>query len=550
MHRRISGNSRLWSGGRAAIAATVAVLAGTLLAPSPSAVASSPAGTSDTSETAGTAVATVNPQQIPYSATELVNPGRGQYRWGGLTVWGDSDGAYFPNAQQDVGYTAAQTWPGGSISYYRANWRQFAPAPNVYDFSALDAKIAAAAARGEKFGLRVMTMDSCCGPRDANGRSQLFPTWLSGKVNEWTDPQGVVIPDFNNEVYLTEFIKFTKALGAHLDGDDRVAFFDLSGYGDFGEWHIYGHEVGPQGQTFLTAANVKRLVDGNIQAFPRTRLLALTANADLRRIAVQTPRLGLRTDCLGDMTMGGSASFMLDSPTLADRWKTQPYVTEWCTNNYGERLPDSAPGAAEFNLDYQRDMYQVGRKQVAKKHISLLSSGNFHSAWDKVKMTDQQWLDWSMANKTSGYRYSVKAASYPAVAKPGSSITFDVTWQNAGVAPTYDTWKPMIQLRNASGAVVAEAPVSVDLKGVYAATASVPADGQFTPPVGTRASKDTFTVPQLAAGKYTVAVVVKAQPQKANPTALMPASYYRPMVLAQQGRLGDGAYPIGAIDIG
>ena len=128
-------------------------------------------------------------------------------------------------------------------------------------------------------------------------------------------------------------------------------------------------------------------------------------------------------------------------------------------------------------------------------------------------------------------------------------MLISTTWKNAGVAPTYESWSPVLELRPRGQAkAVARRQAPVDLRTLYAE--STP-PGSDTPAPATRVVSGSVSIPaDVAPGEYDIVVVVRHQPQKEDPTHTMPAAYYdQPVALAQSGESADGSYPIGAIVI-
>ena len=109
----------------------------------------------------------------------------------------------------------------------------------------------------------------------------------------------------------------------------------------------------------------------------------------------------------------------------------------------------------------------------------------------------------------------------------GHAAILAATWENVNVAPTYDPWQVRYELR--SGERIAwSANSTLDLRRL------LPTKG--TPLKAT----DTYTLPAgLPKGNYTLAVQV-----------LDPTKTVAPMRLADTGRTGDGAYPLGTVTVG
>lgn len=463
------------------------------------------------------------------SSTEILNPMRGQYRWGGTNKWGSFQGQLFPSAA-NPGYRDDQQWPGAKISYYRFTWDEVQPAPDDFSFKRIEAELANAAARGEKLGFRVMPADSCCAPMTEP--LTILPPWLSEQgVNQWTYrgyDSAAVVPDWNNARYLTAMTQLITELGKKYDGDPRIAFVDMLGYGNFGEWHSYPmkseYPRGQGGQNDISPENAKTLVEANVQAFRRTRLLTLTANQAAFDQAISARAdIGIRMDCLGDATGGSAFLNIMSNPLAANRWQSAPIVSEWCASNYTQaaEIPEG-PQFDFFREDVGQDLYQVGREQVERWRISLLSSGNFPLAYNGEMMSDGQWQNFVEANKASGYRYSVASAEMPTQAAPGSDIQVSTVWTNSGVAPTYEAWEIKVELQLVGASTpIASTTSSLDLRTLYRAE-----DVGGTASSGaTRTVTDQLSIPAgTPSGNYQVVIRAQSADTLASPEGISNAA--------------------------
>ena len=206
---------------------------------------------------------------IPFSATEIINPGRGMYNWGG---------------ELDYPIGTYSSWPGQMDFYLRCDWSSIQTGPHTYNWAYLDDRIAAAAANGQRLGLRVMPFN----PWNA----QSMPSFLwntsactaySYRGSTWYQP------NYNDtENYLPYATQFIAALGARYDLDERLAWFEFSLYGDWGEGDIVQSVVdlgvyAPDkadsisvlgywavGFQNITLASVTQLVNAHLAAFPNT----------------------------------------------------------------------------------------------------------------------------------------------------------------------------------------------------------------------------------------------------------------------------------------
>ena len=398
---------------------------------------------------------------IPMSAPEIPNPMRGQYEWlGSPTV-----PAGFPTT--DV--------------YYRDQvaWKRIEPSPGAYDFSMFDQGIARARALGGRFGFRVMAWCPGC--------------WLDA-TPDWLPRQpGTDIPAWDDEQLLGAWERLMAELGRRYADEPALGWVDVGGYGAWGEWHNAN-----QGSE-ISVTNAVRLMQAVLTAFPHEHVIL---NAMVPKyVAAGTalnPHLGLRVDCLGEFNM---FSLLPTSPTLQERWKTAPVLSEWCLTG----------GTSTTR----------GADQVRQFHISQVGSPN-----DVVR----QWVaddpavaaGFVDAAKSSGYRYVPVAVRVPRKLPRTGGFEVRTTWRNDGSAPTYDDWRVMLQLRK-NGRLVATKDLGLDLRTVLP---------------GTTTHRTTFDMGRLRRGRYTLWVTVTD-----------PAGYLSPMNLAIAGRRPDGTYRIGAVRV-
>jgi hypothetical protein len=412
---------------------------------------------------------TLSPEVVPMGAPEIPNPLRGQYIW----IANPPDPAGWPVS--DVYYRDEIQW-GGQVEKQRGH----------YDFSMFDRGLAEAGKRGGIFGFRVMAACPGCG-------GTLTPGYVERQ------PGGQ--PDWNDETFLAGYTDLMKAIGARYDGDPRLGYVDVGGYGSWGEYHTYA-----LGGDKITRENSKRLVKAVLDAFPKTFVLMMTPDAELLRDAMElSPRLGIRVDCVGDGGFKGSR--IDDVPPALERWKTAPWVGEWC-------------GGSDAD-----NQYELGLQQVRKYHIAALSSANFPER--AAAMSPSRRTAFEKANKESGYRFVLSSMTLgPAVA--GAPLTVTTSWSNVGVAPAYLPWNTTIELRDPRSDVVVFAGRSAVDLATMLPTGDKPVE-----------VKDTFTLPAtVPAGSYDVHVRVTS-----------PRNYPGPLRLAITGREQDGSYRLGALTV-
>ncbi len=423
-------------------------------------------GPTPTPTPAGASV-TFRPTVTPMSAPEIANTGRGQYEWSGIAA--DPPG-----------------WPQRDV-YYRdeIHWNaNLEPSPGVYNDAIMEQGMAHAKAMGGRFGFRVMSM---------NDSADYTPA-------EVAKQPGTNLPDWNSPSFLTAWSNLMRHLGAKYDNDPRLAFVDMGGYGNYGEWHTYGI-----GGASITAANAQTVINAVVSAFPHKHILMMTANPAFLQQAMNTsPRIGVRIDCLGATNFYGST---VDSvPDAVNRWRTAPFVAEWCGASNG------APSE-----------YALADEQVAKYHFSMLSDGNYPTRYGNMSGADK--ASFEHANKESGYRNNLVSVTVPGQVRMGTPFSLASTWNNAGVAPAYDQWSVHYQLRTGSGAVVWTGTSSL------AMTSLLP---------GQKSVTDSFTLPSsIAAGSYQLTVKVDD-----------PSGSTVSMALAQGGAHDGGSYSLGGVAVG
>jgi hypothetical protein len=442
---------------------------------------------------AGLVSVTFNPPSIPTSDPELSNPMRGQYLWIG-----------------NPAYPAG--WPDID-SYQRWNWAQLEPTHGNYQWSLIDNEIAAAKARGGRFGMRIMALCQGCGDHTYMNAQTSIPDDMAAMVNPLIgaapgDTVQYVIPDWNSAAYFTRLTELLTAIANRYKSDPHFAWMDVSSYGNWGEMHLYpftqpGGPYSNSTQTPITDANAQKLVNLNTSLFSN-KLLVVNAEqqaALATAIASASPPVGIRVDCLGSDDLAGGGMAIAAVAGAANRWQTAPFITEWCQTNLGSS---------------GMDLFVQGEAQVRQYHVSMLSSDNF--AMNPSTATEI--AAFRQANVESGYRLRAKTVSVTFDPSRRATLAVDVSWVNDNVAPTYLAWNVVLGLRGPS---TVEGSLKVDLRKVLPGT-----------PLN---DAEQVTLPSpLAAGSYDVYLRV----EDAQAVSV-------PMQLAMSGRDASGSYVLGKL---
>lgn len=235
------------------------------------------------------------PGVIPYSSNiEFPNPMRGQY--------------------EDL--LVAEYWQGtsyaGTDNYQRYGYSQIQPiSQNSFTWTQVDNDIATAAAAGKRFGMRVMAF--------APGPDTAMPGWLTSVPGATMTSSGsggtATFPVWNNPNYLACVQNLITAIGNRYDNDERLAWFEISGYGDWSqmvcivESKLYGLSCPAPDKTIaqlgyytnswadvLTMANVTAIIGYHVAAFPNTRLVTQTHPEFVRQMVLGTnsPRFWIK----------------------------------------------------------------------------------------------------------------------------------------------------------------------------------------------------------------------------------------------------------------
>jgi uncharacterized protein DUF4832 len=480
---------------------------------------------------------------IPFSAQDLVNPKRGQYQDINVPVYPQSTAGGYP------------TWPGTDDAGTRLLWSQIQPtSASSFDFTLIDNAIAAAHARNQRFHFRVMSFASS--GYSANTMSGV-PAWLRATPGATKDyyfgGKTYVVPNWNADAYLSPLEHLVAALGARYDHDERVEWFEFSGYGDWSENHIgfIAENLGAPGPSpddsvaqlgyysqysdqSITKTSITRMVNATLAAFPDTQIIVLDDNPEItRQLLAASPKrpVGIRADCLGVFpppqiwaTDPDSWYVQNNDPVIAAlraRWRTAPVVTEWCTWQ-----PDGA-------IAY----FQQAIKDTVNYHVSLLASNVMAPPPDMYDM-------WARTNKYAGYRYAVTSTTMPASAPAGSALRIIVRWTNFGAAPAYDNWHVSYEVRDDADNVVGTVQSGLSLRDIAAEQNYV--DSAHDPASLTRDNPLWLSTAGLGRGSYKL--IAKVVWNEHKPNAINPVSY-APMTLAQAGRDSGGGYLIGRFQL-
>jgi len=499
--------------------------------------------------------------QIPYDDPDIVSPGRGAEQW--------------HNADGSIAYPTAGN-PQQSLDVYnRFTWNSFEGAvAGSYTWKDFDSEVRDAIDKGQKFSFGIM---SCFpGPMDGRGIAHFdngdaaFPEYLhnlmqSESIPDWkttghapTGEYGSWVPNWNSPHFLERLRALHEAINAHINATsytaeagphrgktiafkDVISSIDIRGYGAWGEWHNAGLVDNiseyPAG-TRPTAATLKTIIDHHVNVFREYPLSIMISAFDAERyptmyipkevtayvlsLSNNWGKLGWRRDNWGatdgyieallknnNVSYGDSGPF---KDIIMERWKYAPVT--------GEPAPwlPSLNGCGFDDLE----------RQVREYHATSFGNGNYGSdnppgcAQDNIRS----------AFKASGYRIILEGGNVSSTIQPGGNLAIALQWKNSGIAPTYDKWDVIFELKNSDGGLVWSEASAFSPGAKGAALALLPSSEATV-------SNDHFTLPAtVARGNYTLDLIIKD-----------PSGYRAPLTLAINGRNADGSYSLKDITV-
>lgn len=451
---------------------------------------------------------TFTPTVIPLEQAELANPGRGLYQWRGQTMVCPSE--FISNRER----------------YDRWTWAELEPSENDYDWQEIHQLLDTAEQNGQRVWLG---LGASAGPSN-NG--PFLPTYLQ-QPEFGASFEGDWYPNYNHPFVQTRLEALLEAFVAEFAGDQRILGVQMRSYGRYGEGYLPWNA--DKSHSMWASENTARwLVDAwHTRLSPHFLIsIPLSNNPVFYYAMTKQPYWSITRDALGmpeqmrnidqliqsDITVDGQAI----GPLVAERWKVAPIFSEMI-GEYGER-------------DYS-GQFLAAQTQVISYHISYVSNGNFaqpyrESPWDfwrdpincparASNWTNADIENFILAGKLAGYRYAPTTIK---LAIDNQQLQIESSWQNAGVAPMYERWPLVWQLRDATQAVVWRAESSLDLRQLL--------------PTQAYEHRQQFEQFNLPAGEYELRLVAPAINR-----------YVQPLQLAIEGQLDDGAYRIGILSI-
>jgi hypothetical protein len=246
----------------------------------------------------------------------------------------------------------------------------------------------------------------------------------------------------------------------------------------------------------------------NTKTAPEVAYHALTTRNNWGLIGWRRDNWGALDDYIRQYTDRNKITFndMRFDTAIMNRYKYAPVN--------GEPIPG---GSYKDGCDYG-DM----EEQVKRYHASLIGNGNFS---DHSKPCMQENI--RRASKAAGYRLIIEGGDISPVIEPGQPFFVMLQWKNTGIAPTYENWNVLFELKDSSHKII------------WTGTSQF-SPRLFIPQPEFTAVTDSLHLPAtIVPGNYNLDLSIKD-----------PTGYRQPLPLAIAGRNDDGSYKLKTITIG
>ena len=477
--------------------------------------------------------------RIPYTSPDFLAPGRGAEYWNNQAFCDCIGGS--------------PTIPQGATApldrYYRFNWFDLeGDTQGSYTWTVFDNQINQAIDLGQKFNFGIMNRCGGCEPTKA-GATMAYPLYLhtlmqSEATKDFVDNNSGYArwtPNYNSLNFIARYSAVMRATADHINATSYkgvpyknvIGYVDNRWFGDFGEYDAYPimYSGFPAG-TAPTITSFKKFIDSNLAIFPNyPQNISMSAffpddiNIGTGNAAVcdyiakasnAWGRMGWRRDNWGDngylVNIQNNTTSYLGGPTMASYmldtlWRYAPIGGE----------PSSSTGATS-NSGNNQPFYNL-QKEIIASHASYFGNGNYVFNGNDITLA----ANVRAASRAAGYRYIITGGYITPVAASGGQFNVSLDWKNVGIAPTYEKWNIVYELRNpTTGAVVWSDSVNKSNFKLFR---------WGTDTTTTKTVSQIYTLPTIAQGTYNLHMIIKDS-----------LKYRQPLPLGIQGRQSDGSY--------
>lgn len=408
------------------------------------------------------------------------------------------------------------------------------------------------------------------------GACMTYPLYLHQQMQaetansrDWIGAWNVWVPNYNSPNYLARVRIMYDSIYNHLNTTTYrgvllkhvIEYVDNRSFGSWGEAHHYPYahpdqSLWPTGRQPSVPA-IDSIMAAPVRAFPDIWTIAPFSILDAYRLNntwtdpavakfvlmlrnASGWRVGFRRDHMGVTDFG--YTFDYDYTIYNNRGYTNPVgapyrnpdfptwtgVANTVAGPYGidtammDNLWKEAPRVGEgFGTWVQEETRGEGAnfpKEVRFWHYNSFGNGNWGLSYNNNSPFGFNYDSIRLAAKIAGHRLQINGGSVSSPLINGNPFNISLQWQNVGLAPVYERYHTIFELRTPGGAVVWSDTSSFNPR-------------LFLPSTTATTVTDNFNLGSVPNGTYNLFVKIRDI-----------FNYRIPLPLAIQGRTGDGAY--------
>lgn len=472
-------------------------------------------------------MATILFNEIPFSNTDLVTPGRGAEQW---------------HDRNDVNVPTQGINTIPFDVYYRTTWTRFETSKGVYNWAWLRQRLTDAISKKQTFHFGIMPVytgvDGNTGGVLVDGTWSSVPEYVIREMQaESVKPfkaGGTWVMNWNSPSYHGNCLRVCQAINNFIQTETIngvparfvVGIIDIRLYGNWGEWHSAG--IVPDNQTvqttypagtFPTASSLIKIVDAHRLGFPNNPLVAMISGYDSQWLQNTWNPAEIANYLLTARNNWGEFGWRRDNWGATDQ-----YIDSYLINN-----TRSFNGVPHNSLIMQKwtktpitgeppawnpgDYFDL-ENQIRKYRATSFGNGNYGPTMNSTIQSRVR-----AASKATGYRFVVRSATTTA---SGSTLQIAMNWQNVGLGNCWQEWQVEFEL------------IGTNWRGISKFNPKF-----YQPKTSAESFVDNFGITGVNPGTYALRFRVKD-----------PNNYRRNMALAIQGADANFYYSLGTVTIG
>jgi hypothetical protein len=263
---------------------------------------------------------------------------------------------------------------------------------------------------------------------DAGAQGAFWPAHDGGKSWE---------PDYGDPIFLEKLEAFHRVFAQRYGQQPWLEYVDIGSYGEWGEGH-----TARSGRRDWPAAVLKQHIDLYCRYYRDTFIVLNDDMVGGRKVEdgsseeilqyALSKGLALRDD-------GICVKYYSDTFGLSTLRSPEMFTLFWRTRPIDIELE-------HYQTTLDRETYKEGVPLVAAIEESHGTYVGFHG-YPRQWLAENPALARQLANR-AGYWYFPKSVELPENARPGSSISVKLVWENHGVAPAYHRYRLVLKLAN------------------------------------------------------------------------------------------------------